>query len=219
MKVNLIKKHPKYSICLVSIILATTLFIVFIDSYYDSFKNNIIPEIVGIAIELVIIIFVLGLFTSKQETNRRRQLEKRARDYLRFVIINLLKNESLYIKVKKVLPSIVEYEVNKNNFKFLAKDKNRSDEVIDALIVALALVETQVYDDIQENIKSDLMYFHSLTPILAEVSDEHFKTWGRIIHFLTKVVDKKNVAADTIKILQKIKHFDQLTHNQFKNIF
>ena len=73
MIVNLIKKHPKYSICLVSIILATTLFIVFIDSYYDSFKNNIIPEIVGIAIELVIIIFVLGLFTSKQETNRQTE--------------------------------------------------------------------------------------------------------------------------------------------------
>lgn len=219
MSFNFFKKHPKYTICIIATIVAAAMFYYFIGDYGKSFRDNIVPEIVGIAIELIILIFILGFFAAKKETDRLRQLEKRARDYLRFIIVNLLKNDSLFQEIKLTLPSIVDYESNKNNFKFLAKDKPRNDEVIDAIIVALTKVsEDKINKSIKININRDLPTFLSLTPVLAEISGEHFKAWSRIIHFLTKASENENVTPDLIKILQKIKHFDYLTNEQFKSI-
>ncbi|WP_064435684.1 hypothetical protein [Pseudoalteromonas neustonica] len=56
MSFNLFKKHLKYTICIMATIVALMKFFYFIDDYSDSFKSNIVPEIVGIAIVTGILI-------------------------------------------------------------------------------------------------------------------------------------------------------------------
>lgn len=212
---DLLETHPKFAFALVMLLTGLLLFVGFTDNYVEKFKDNLVPELVGVAVELALIVFVLDIIALKQEKKRSRQLEKRAREYLRFIVVNLLKNESVYNETRNVLPSVVEYDSNRHDFKFLACERIRSNEVIDALIRVLSTSEPDVHDHIKKHVEIELPSFHSVFPIVAEVSDEHFKIWGRIVYFLSKVANGDNVVSDMITVLQKIKKFDEKTEEIF----
>ncbi|HHK8488971.1 TPA: hypothetical protein ACQYCV_004623 [Vibrio parahaemolyticus] len=215
---GVLKKHPKFAFALFALLCGSTLFLVFSDDYSKTFEDNLVPEFVGVAVELALIIFVLDIIALKQEKKRSRQLEKRAREYLRFIVVNLLKDSRVFDKARSVLPSIVEYESNRNDFKFFASERARSNEVIDALVRVLATSESEVHEHIQNHVSIELASFHSLFPIVAEISEDHFKTWGRIVYFLTKVAKGDDIESNIIAVLQKIKKFDEKTGEVFGDL-
>lgn len=215
---GLFKTHPKAGVALGALLTGAVLFFTFSDDYVKTFKDNLVPELVGVAVDLALIVFVLDIIALKQEKKRSRQLEKRAREYLRFIVVNMLKNDELFEITKSALPSIVDYDANKHDFKFFASERLRSNEVIDALIVALSRENTTVNDHIKKHVETELSSFHSLFPIVAEVSDEHFKIWGRIVYFLTKVSHGEDLASNMITVLQKIKKFDRHTERVFGKV-
>nr|MVF01313.1 hypothetical protein [Vibrio cholerae] len=163
---GVLKRHPKFAFALFALLCGAVLFLVFSDDYFTTFEQNLVPEFVGVAVELALIIFVLDIIALKQEKKRSRQLEKRAREYLRFIVVNLLKDSKIFEKTRVVLPSIVEYESNRHDFKFFASERARSNDVIDALVRVLATSESDIQAHIQNHVAIELASFHSLFPIV-----------------------------------------------------
>ncbi|HFS8461823.1 TPA: hypothetical protein ACH2LV_003523, partial [Vibrio cholerae] len=51
-----------------------------------------------------------------------------------------------------------------------------------------------------------------------KISEDHFKTWGRIVYFLTKVAKGDDIESNMIAVLQKIKKFDEKTEEVFGDL-
>lgn len=214
--INLIKKHPKYSAALSLLIIAAILFFVFSENYIETFTKNIVPELVGVAIELAIIIFVFDWIAGRQEKRKAREMEKRAREYLRFIIINLMENETVFALLVDRVPTVEKYRNNKKKFEFYAKDRKDNEEIIDALIDILKDTDdVELSSQIKEHLRHDLASFHSFAPVVAQISEKHIKIWGRIIFFITKTIELEKVNDNIINVLTRIKKFDEQTEVEF----
>jgi hypothetical protein len=214
---KLFSKHPKYMIVGIAVIIVAALFFYCITDYYAAFTNNIIPELVGIVIELVLIIFVLDLIVEKQELKKSRKLEQRARDYLRFIIINLMKNEIIFNEANKNEPLLSQFKDDKHAFKFYAKDRENSEKIILSIKDSLDNLDCEnVILHIKNHAKIDLPFFHSMTPVLAQVSGKHLKKWSRIIYFMTLIESSESTIESIKTVLEKIIEFDLITSERFE---
>lgn len=134
---TIFKKHPKNSVAVLLLFVAATLFLTFSDDYYKVFSENIVPELVGVAVELAIIIFVFDWIAQRQEKRKAREMEKRAREYLRFIVVNIMKNEKLFKQLMAEYPEADAYKSDRKKFQFFAKDRLESSILIDHLISVL----------------------------------------------------------------------------------
>ncbi|EGR1752922.1 hypothetical protein P3526_10980 [Vibrio parahaemolyticus] len=214
---NIVKKHPKYSVAVLLLFVAAALFLTFSDDYYKVFSENIVPELVGVAVELAIIIFVFDWIAQRQEKRKAREMEKRAREYLRFIVVNIMKSERLFEQLMVEYPKARAYQLDRKKFQFFAKDRVESSTLIDHLINVLKSNDTEaVASHIKLHLKHDLASFHSFAPVVAQISEKHMKIWGRIIFFITKTVDSDDTINNVIEVLEKIKKFDEQTEVEFK---
>ena len=104
--IDKVKRNPKNSLVIAVAFVVAILFFTFTENYKAAFVGNIIPELVGVAIELVLIMVALDLIVKKQEKEKNKKLEQRAREYLRFIIVNLLKNKSIFERAVKIEPRL-----------------------------------------------------------------------------------------------------------------
>ncbi|ATC88014.1 hypothetical protein [Pseudoalteromonas arctica] len=164
------------------------------------FIGNIIPEMIGVCIELLIIIFVLEKWQKQEEKNKSIKVERRLREFLIFFL--------------------------KHNFKdfpescqlgdFYGKNHQQNQESIDNLINHIeqnGLKESTVLQ-VQSYCESEKEIFNNLIPVASDLTNDHFKSWVRIAFFMNAISAKSETTSHaSLKILQNIKRFDYESHH------
>lgn len=167
----------------------------------DFFVGNLIPELIGMCLELLI---VLVIFERWQEINKRKRLislERRLREYLIFFLKHNFKS----------LPS--EYRVGR--FFGVDHEKNISDlDKLNKYIreQGLSKIDEQA---IQEHCAREASTLDNLLPVASKLTNDHFKAWCRIVYFTNCIATQKEpVSKATIDIIQNIKRFDSASHDR-----
>jgi hypothetical protein len=180
------------------LLIVTTLALSAIECFYGQagfFVGNIVPELIGVCIELLIIIFILDVWQKKEEKNKKIKVERRLREFLIFFLKNNFKE----------LPESCQPG------SFYGVDHDQNQEVLSNLISNInqnglaenVVLQVQSYCDTEKDI------FHNLIPVASDLTNDHFKSWVRIAYFMNAVSYKKDTTSHAVvKILENIKRFD-----------
>lgn len=165
------------------------------------FVGNLTPEITGVCLELLIIIWV---FDRWQEANKRRKLislERRLREYLIFFLTHNFKNLPKELRVGK----------------FFGRDHDKNIEQLDKLlryIKSNGLTENEIIS-IQKHCERDASTLENLLPVASELTNDHFKAWCRIVYFVNCIANSAEpVGTSTVDIIQNIKRFDTASYDR-----
>jgi len=168
------------------------------------FVGNLTPEITGVCLELLVIIWV---FDKWQETSKNKKLislERRLREYLIFFLKHSF----------KTLPK----ELRVGNF--FGKDHDKNMTQLNALFHYISengLSEREVMS-IQEHCIREVSTLENLLPVASELTNDHFKAWCRIVYFVNCIAQSSEpVSKSTKDIIQNIKKFDSASFN--KNLY
>jgi len=180
------------------------------ESFIKFLTGNVVPELIGIGIELLIIIWVFEKWQSKKQHEKNVVYEKRLREYLIFMLKNIVKE----------LPG------NLLIGDFYGKNHLKNKENIKNIISYLNHHENNIELDNLKNIKHSLLIdktaFENLLEVASLLTDKHFKSWIRIVYFINKLAtihgnNKKEHKVIIQLILRKIIEFD--TASNECNIF
>jgi len=168
------------------------------------FVGNLTPEITGVCLELLVIIWV---FDKWQETSKNKKLislERRLREYLIFFLKHSF----------KTLPK----ELRVGNFFGKDHDKNMTQlNTLFHYISENGLSEREVMS-IQEHCIREVSTLENLLPVASELTNDHFKAWCRIVYFVNCIAQSSEpVSKSTKDIIQNIKKFDSASFN--KNLY
>ena len=177
------------------------LFIGFFGDSNSYFVGNLTPEITGVCLELLIIIWVLDKWQERNKKKKLISLERRLREYLIFFLKHNFKTLPQELRVGK----------------FFGKDHAKNIEQLDALLQYIkknGLTEKEVIS-IQEHCSRDSSTLDNLLPVASELTNEHFKAWCRIVYFVNCIAKSNEpVSKATIDIIQNIKKFDTASFNR-----
>lgn len=169
------------------------------DSTY--FVGNLTPEITGVCLELLIILWVFDKWQEKSKRKKLISIERRLREYLIF----FLKHNF------KTLPT--EYRVGR----FFGIDHDKNIKQLNSLLEYIkmnGLNEKEVIS-IQEHCIREASTLDNLLPVASELTNDHFKAWCRIVYFVNCIAkNKEPVSQSTIDIIQNIKRFDTASHER-----
>ena len=189
-----------FSIILV-ILLFLFLAIGFLGDSSGYFVGNLTPEITGVCLELLIIIWVFDKWQEESKRKKLISLERRLREYLIFFLKHSF----------KTLPS--ELRVGK----FFGKDHDANIKQLDALFKYISengLSEKEVMS-IQKQCIRESSTLDNLLPVASQLTNEHFKAWCRIVYFVNSIAKSNDpVSTSTKDIIQNIKKFDTASFNR-----
>ncbi len=182
-----------------SAILITALALLSLAAYFGDSDNflvgNLTPELMGVCIELLIILWVFDRWQENSKKKKLVSLERRLREYLIFFLKHSFKN----------VPQ--EYRVGR----FFGKDHEKNIEQIDNLIqyVKSNGLDEAALTSIQQHCMRESRTLENLLPVASELTNEHFKAWCRIVYFINSIAGSQEpISKSTIDILQNIKRFD-----------
>lgn len=177
--------------------------------------NNLLPEVTGMVIELVLILFVVDAIQSKEKKDRENNeilekrhkqimLERRLRAQLRFLIRQIFEDVTIdngTIGKDFLFHAADHYEnqVSINKFKEVIAEEIASDSFKEYLINVCLNEQPLIL---------------ALSPVCSELSDRHVKAWMAIAHYLQKITTGNNPLQNTEKLLSWIAFFDKQTFSQ-----
>lgn len=189
-----------FSIVLTSL-LVIFLAIGFLGDSSTYFVGNLTPEITGVCLELLIILWVFDKWQEKSKRKKLISLERRLREYLIF----FLKHNF------KTLPS--EYRVGR----FFGTDHDKNIKELNSLLEYIkknGLTEKEVIS-IQEHCAREASTLDNLLPVASELTNDHFKAWCRIVYFVNCIAkNKEPIGQSTVDIIQNIKRFDTASNER-----
>ncbi|MDQ2230803.1 hypothetical protein RBI69_13300 [Citrobacter portucalensis] len=169
--------------------------------YGDYFWGNLLPEITGVALEFVIILFVIDHIQKNTELNNKIKAEKRLREMLIFFLH----------KLNKYVPE--EYHVGN----FYGKDHVKNKRELSAMkhyIQTFGLDESAI-KEIRIHCKDEIAVFNSFIPVVATLEEVHLKSWMRISYYMNAIIsEKETVQFSVFKILEKIELFDEESYRK-----
>ncbi len=163
--------------------------------------GNLTPELMGVCIELLIILWVFDRWQERSKKKKLVSLERRLREYLIFFLKHSFKN----------VPK--EYRVGR----FFGKDHQKNIKQIDKLIQYIKSngLDESALTSIQQHSIRERRTLESLLPVASELTNEHFKAWSRIVYFINSIADSQEpISKSTVDILQNIKRFDSESYKR-----
>ena len=165
------------------------------------FTDNIVPELIGVCIELLIIIQVFNKWQERTQKKKLITLEKRLREYLIFFLSHNFKDLPKSIRVNKFYSQLHE-ENNKQ---------------IDALIgyIKENNLSTECIFELRTHCIHEASTMEDLLSIASQLTNGHFKAWCRIVYFINRIAhsqDPSHITTYTSNILKHIKNFDTASH-------
>lgn len=203
---------------LAAFLLRTTLYIYTSTSeptLTEYIASNLLPEISGMIIELVLILFVVDAIQNKERKDRENSeasekkhkqimLERRLRAQLRFLIRQIFEDVAVY------------NGTTGKDFLFHAADHLKNQETINNF--KQVINEEILSESFRENLKNVCLHEQSLilalSPVCSELSDRHVKAWMAIAHYLQKITTENNSLQNTERLLSWIAFFDKQTFIQ-----
>ncbi|WP_205068171.1 hypothetical protein [Photobacterium phosphoreum] len=158
--------------------------------------GNIVPELIGVCIELLIIIFVFDVWQKNEEKNKKIKVERRLREFLIFFLKHNFK----------------DYPSSCQSGNFYGKDHKKNQECLSNLIndIEKKGLKEKVVLQVQNYCESEKEIFNNLIPVAADLTNGHFKSWVRIAFFMNAIALKSETTSNaSIKILENIKRFDR----------
>jgi hypothetical protein len=159
------------------------------------FVGNIIPELIGVCVELLVIIFVFDVWQKKEEKSNNIKVERRLREFLIFFLRD----------------NFDEFPPSCKPGNFYGKDHNQNQAAIDSLIAHIEQngLSEKIVLGVQSYCESEKEIFNNLIPVASDLTNDHFKSWVRISYFMNAIVTRNDSTSHAVvKILQNIKRFD-----------
>ena len=181
----------------------------------EYFAGNLLPELSGMIIELVVILFVIDAIQGKELKRReeadrlenlRKQimLERRLRAQLRFLTRRIFND--------------VELSGGETGASFLfhAAEHEKNQQTLEEFKSSL---EEELHSDLfKENLLevclTEQPLILALSPVCSELSDRHVKAWMSIAHYLQQINAGNNITQNTDKLIAWIAFFDKQTVSQ-----
>ncbi|WJG29031.1 hypothetical protein QSU96_18920 [Vibrio furnissii] len=187
------------------------------DEFYNNFVvGSLFPEMIGVVAELI---FVYLIFSYIEQNRRQKEVienERRARSYLRFFVVDLLRHKPLLDKCCLEEQELDFLRDNPEKFKFYDFQYDLNNRVINKLSEELQTLENEALcNHIRKHVEIELNALQSMLPVVSQISKEHFKTWQRILYFMSLINRGDNTVSNTKKVLAKIRSFDLNTKKQF----
>jgi hypothetical protein len=197
---NLLKKLSKIEKKHFFIFLLFVFTICVVLAYYGNEDNyiigNIIPELIGVCIELFIFMLLFDQWRLRESRNNKIKVERRLREFLIFFLKKACSEQSLELNPWRFYGS--EYEQNQEMLNQVIEyiNCNGLSEGLDS--------EIKKYCDNQKDI------FNNLISVSAELENDHFKSWARISYFISAISSgEEKTSTATLEILKNIKRFDK----------
>ncbi|WP_273987325.1 hypothetical protein [Vibrio parahaemolyticus] len=177
--------------------------------------GNLLPEVTGMLIELVLILVVVEAIQSGESQKRKQaelakthrkqvMLERRLRAQLRFLLRRIFEDSDLIdgTSISTFLFHASEHEENQYKLSVLKQ----------------TLFEEAQSESFRENLyescQLELSLILALTPVCSGLSDRHVKAWMSIAHYLQQINTQNNVAQNADKLISWIAFFDKQTVSQ-----
>ncbi|EIO3984891.1 hypothetical protein LQK30_004341 [Vibrio vulnificus] len=177
-------------------------------------SGNLLPEVTGMLIELVLILIVVESIQSaeikrrqKEETaeSHRKQvmLERRLRAQLRFLLKRIFENTNLVDgnDISKFLFHASEHQANQRMLNVLKQTLELSEDARSPLFK----------QNLLQSCQQELSLILALTPVCSGLSDRHVKAWMSIAHYLQQIITENSISQDTEKLISWIAFFDKQT--------
>ena len=190
-----LKVSPKIFLGGLIIFLAIFLIVGFIFADNGYFYNNLIPELTGIAIELIVILIVFNYWQESSKKEKLITIERRLREYLIFFLRHNFNNMPSELKVGR----------------FYGVDHSTNQDILEMLRIHIKNegLKSADVETIIKYCKRDCTTLENLLPVAAELTNEHFKSWSRIVFFVNNIAkNTTSVEQDVMDIIQNIKRFD-----------
>lgn len=171
------------------------------DSSSNYFLSNIVPEFIGVCVEILIILLVFNVWQKKEERDNNIKVERRLREFLIFFL-----RDNFHDFPSSCQPG-----------DFYGKDHNRNQKSLDSLVSEIERggLDESIVLRVQNYCESEKEIFNNLIPVASDLTNDHFKSWVRISYFMNSIVTKNNTTSHAVvKILHNIKRFD---HVSYKN--
>lgn len=170
----------------------------------DFFFQNMEPELIGIGIEILIIIWVFEIWQNKRQHEKNIIHEKRLREYLLF-----------FLKFGFIdLPKDIQIT------NFYGENYLNNTKEIDRIIKFIDDNQMEEYQFLfmKKHFMIDKSALENLLDVASFLTDRHFKVWIRIVYFINilSTTDDENIdeiKKIIIKILVKIKKFDKASYD------
>ncbi|PSW10333.1 hypothetical protein C9J01_19185 [Photobacterium rosenbergii] len=211
----------KVYVCIFIVVLAlirVTFSIYFLDKepyLSEYFSGNLLPELTGMIIELLLFIFVIDFLRdterAKQEQDKQFALHKEK------VEIEHRLRAQLRVFVRRVFEDVKLGNGETGvDFKFHASEHTENQKTLKILKSMLAeeLESSTFADNLIASADFELPLMHSLSSVTADLSGRHLKAWMNIVFYLKQVALKKNVKENTEKLIDWIAMFDKFSYQQ-----
>ncbi|PML78776.1 hypothetical protein BCT69_04780 [Enterovibrio norvegicus] len=179
----------------------------FVNMGSDFFTDSLIPELVGVCIELLIILIIFDFWQRSEEKKKLESIERRLREILNFFMT------SNFISYSPESRPIGFYGVNFND------NQIKLDELVKTIEKKSITEDDQ--NTIIEYCSRELSVVSNLLPVAAELTNDHFKAWVRVVYYMnvlsreykSDISDSEQIKEATIHILKNIKRFDKASHD------
>lgn len=175
-----------WSCLLVLVYLATHGFVKYGIAHYT---ENLLPEFTGVFIEIFVVLLVFNKWQEREESKAKIAKEKRLREFLIFII-----NEFSNFKSMPEAFSFygLSHTENQTVLNRLKSEFNSSD-----------YIPVSFRHSFIQHCKFDIDALTALLPVAADLSEEHFKSWARIVFYI------KQSSMLNISDLNEFKKFDE----------
>lgn len=180
-------------------VLIVTLVVLSLVAFFKSedgfLVGNLLPEMMGVCIELLIIIFVFDVWQKNEEKQKSIKIERRLREFLIFFLKH----------------NFSGFPPSCNPGNFYGKDHTQNQDAIENLILNIEQngINEEVVLKVQKYCENEKEIFNNLIPVASDLTNDHFKSWVRISYFMNSIASKNEKTSHAlVKILQNIKRFD-----------
>lgn len=190
-----LKVSPKlFLLCLLAV-LGVCLFAGFMYADSGYFFNNLVPELTGVAVELIMILIVFNYWQESSKKKKLITIERRLREYLIFFLRHNFEDIPPSLKVGR----------------FYGEDNVKNQKTLERLRLHVKNkgLKSKDLESIINYCKRDFSTFENLLPVASELTNAHFKSWSRIVFFVNNIAkNTTSVERDVMDIIQNIKRFD-----------
>lgn len=183
-----------FTIILISL-LALLLFIAKLYCF-KIYGENLLAEFTGVIVEVLIAVWILNYWKEHEEKKRLLAKEHRLREYLIFFLRHNFKKIPQEYRVRRMYG-----EDHKDNVQELDKLRDYIRE---------HGLSAEAKTSIANHCKREISTLETLLPVAADITEEHFKRWARIVYFVNVASRQKDSIQDcTLNIISNIKRFDE----------
>ncbi|WP_434359864.1 hypothetical protein NF212_06365 [Parasalinivibrio latis] len=167
------------------------------------YTDNLLPEFTGVFFELFVVLLVFNKWQEHEDSKQKIAKEKRLREFLVFII-----NE------------FASFKSMPKEFSFYGLEHTQNQTVLNRLKNEFSNSQSTPSDfrhSFIQHCKIDIDALTALLPVAAVLSEEHFKSWARIVFYIKKSAmldirhpeDFEIFDEHIVKLLDYIRRFDK----------